>query len=740
MQRITRFTILLMLCCFSWCGVLFANSTTDEADKLSKADYTVPSWNAMQEALAASRADDTNADLEKALKDAIAALQKKEMPYSIVMCINGDPKTQMAFNWFTNAGITEGQVEIKEGKDVTDFTGATVVKGLAGNISSIPYKQQGRQPIPGSEESYVSHKVLVKDLKAGTTYSFRVGYEDANGKYWSETGSFTTAKDDKGQTFSFIYYTDPQAMNAKYFSTSARTTHAAHQKYPDVSFWLNAGDLVESYTSSEWEYEQFFATQQDIWMHKPTAFVIGNHDCGKFAKNFEYHFNYARTSFDDLQSMKGSVYSFVWGDALFLAIQLEDFYGNPDYQQALLAWIREQVETHKDVKWKIPFFHRPVYTGSSHQDDGDAQEIRNALAPLFDELDIDFALQGHDHVYNVIGPVKGKQLVAGAAKNVLDLDLADQSAWGIGTPNDWNMTRKWKGEYDVTEGTLYFLNNSAGLKKYWPRGVESIHQDTHGNHWAYNAPWYMLTEAESGIKDYWSLFTGRFGQRGLPTFSHIEVSPESIKVSTFEVHEDGTPELFDEFTIVKPTNSTNTPGTTTVNVTGVKLDKTALSLEVGRSEKLTATVEPTDATNKKVTWVSADEKIATVDQLGNVKGIAAGKTTITVTTEEGAKTASCEVTVTAPAPGTTTQPTPVQSALLERVQVMPNPFSQHLTLKGVEKANEYILLNAQGMVMLQGALHGESQIQLDTHNLSAGIYILVLRAEDGAATLRVVKR
>ena len=58
-----------------------------------------------------------------------------------------------------------------------------------------------------------------------------------------------------------------------------------------------------------------------------------------------------------------------------------------------------------------------------------------------------------------------------------------------------------------------------------------------------------------------------------------------------------------------------------------------------------ATVAPADATNQKVTWKSSDAAIATVDAAGKVTGVKAGEATITVTTDDGGKTATCKVTV-----------------------------------------------------------------------------------------------
>ena len=82
-------------------------------------------------------------------------------------------------------------------------------------------------------------------------------------------------------------------------------------------------------------------------------------------------------------------------------------------------------------------------------------------------------------------------------------------------------------------------------------------------------------------------------------------------------------------------------------VESVTLAPNTLTLSVGMSGTLAATVLPEEATNRNVTWTSDDPNIATVDENGNVTAVKAGKTTITVTTEDGNRKASCAVTVTA---------------------------------------------------------------------------------------------
>ena len=118
-------------------------------------------------------------------------------------------------------------------------------------------------------------------------------------------------------------------------------------------------------------------------------------------------------------------------------------------------------------------------------------------------------------------------------------------------------------------------------------------------------------------------------------YLHFKDNNTEMKISSFSI------------TLTSGTYSGGSEPVTVVNVTGVKLNKSSITLEEGKSETLTATVEPTDATDKSVSWKSSDEKVAKVDNNGKVTAIGAGSTTITVTTTDGSKTATCSVTVTA---------------------------------------------------------------------------------------------
>ena len=85
-----------------------------------------------------------------------------------------------------------------------------------------------------------------------------------------------------------------------------------------------------------------------------------------------------------------------------------------------------------------------------------------------------------------------------------------------------------------------------------------------------------------------------------------------------------------------------------IHVTGVSLNKTSLSLIKGNSEKLTATVTPSDADIKDLIWSSTDSLIVNVDQEGNVRAIAGGSASIKVRSVDGNKQDICQVNVIVP--------------------------------------------------------------------------------------------
>lgn len=196
----------------------------------SESDYNIPSFTRLKKAIVAASAggeSDKIIILEEALKN----LQPKDTPFSIVVNINEDPSTIMAFNWFTNAEVKGGKVEIirEATTNPEKFTRPwKIIDSKVDQVNGLNYsvKSNGLSSLAGIRDStkknYTSNKAVVTSLNPNTTYSYRVG-SDGN---WSNIGTFKTGAKDKSD-FSFIYTTDPQANNDEMFNISQKTTHAA---------------------------------------------------------------------------------------------------------------------------------------------------------------------------------------------------------------------------------------------------------------------------------------------------------------------------------------------------------------------------------------------------------------------------------------------------------------------------------------------------------------------------------
>jgi uncharacterized protein YjdB len=174
----------------------------------------------------------------------------------------------------------------------------------------------------------------------------------------------------------------------------------------------------------------------------------------------------------------------------------------------------------------------------------------------------------------------------------------------------------------------------------------------------------------------------------------------------------------------KTATCTVTVDAAAVAVTGVTLDKTTATLEAGQSLTLKATVAPDGATNKKVSWASDKTNIASVDQNGNVTAVAEGEAVITVTTEDGAKTATCAVTVEAAAVAVTGVSLDRTTATLEA--------GESLTLKATvapdEADNKKVSWASDKTNIATVDQSGKVTA------VAAGIAVITVTTEDGAKT------
>lgn len=166
---------------------------------------------------------------------------------------------------------------------------------------------------------------------------------------------------------------------------------------------------------------------------------------------------------------------------------------------------------------------------------------------------------------------------------------------------------------------------------------------------------------------------------------------------------------------------TEEPGTSETPVSGIKLDVTSKTLAVGESFTLKATVEPSDAGNKKVNWSSSNTAIATVDKDGNVKALKAGSCKITATTDDGSYTADCEITVS------------IATGIEELLAANRIYSSYGQIIIEPTASPEVLITDMTGRIMYYDRITEKTQV-----TVSGGFYLVRLSENGKATTVKVI--
>jgi len=537
------------------------------ADSLYKIeDYTIPTFIPFLVAKQGARIDslDPESDLTviperiAALNTAIANLKGKEEPYNMVANINGDPATRMAFCWFTNQGISQGSVQIVPMANATaaDFTAANGLITIAGTPTTTPALHYAVSTsgiakaagLPNNQKyTYVSHKALADNLTPGTAYSWRVGYEG----HWSDVAHFRTKDAQQGE-YSFIYMTDSHIMDAEYVDNARWCATSAAANAADARFCLFPGDFVETGTAqnSEWEWERWFEECiRPVIMKMPIVPTDGNHDDSNNL-NYDYHFNTDWGFYNAVVSAKpqfhGITYSFVYGDVLFLVYSLQDWWRSSSGESSMLSpylsvdvknWFKEQIALHPNTKYRVTLAHKNIFSGSGHSEDAEIPLFRSIMLPILKECEIDLAIQGHDHCYEVIGPVNPDTwtVVEGAVSNVETVTVNTNT----------NMTGKKGGTFTTDNGTMYFIGATCGRKRYYPYSREKMEEK-------YTTNQSLLFDGNHhNVPNYFDLFTGMFGQPGAPSFTKFTVKNDGIEMNSYTADQNGGAMLINTMKVVR---------------------------------------------------------------------------------------------------------------------------------------------------------------------------------------------
>ncbi|GAA3407537.1 hypothetical protein GCM10020370_39290 [Paenibacillus hodogayensis] len=292
----------------------------------------------------------------------------------------------MSFNWVTDPTVNNSEIIYGTSPDLVGgvIKSATMTSPEATDI----FPENRRTGF----KAIHSFNVIVQDLTPETKYYYKVGNASSG---YSAIASFTSPVDPDGKKpFSFVITPDTQGTSVSAFDNTAKLYDYIKANEPDAAFLLHMGDVVEDgNVSDQWQY--FFDAAQNLLDTLPIMATPGNHDGASYDRDFvQYKARFNHKSLrkpSGLSSVaEGTVYSFEYGDALF--ISLNSFASSADNA---IQWQFLADETSTTAKkWKIVYLHVPPYDpGSSHY------QIDNVTGKKLTDAGVDLVFNGHEHAY-----------------------------------------------------------------------------------------------------------------------------------------------------------------------------------------------------------------------------------------------------------------------------------------------------------------------------------------------------
>lgn len=279
-----------------------------------------------------------------------------------------DTSTSISIEWITDPGTLASQVEWGAGDTLDQHT--------AGTSFTV-----------GDDAAYRVHELrLCEQLKPGTTYRYRVGGDG----HWSPTYAFTTPQaPGTFDTFTVAIAGDSRGTYEDWRQVVAKM--ASH----DPDLYLFSGDMVNR-GENEAEWLAWWAATGDTFARKVIVPAHGNHEMLS-AHYFEQF------------SLPGNEQWFAidYGTATIVSLNDTVTRGD-DLTVAEPAYLRQVFSTSKS-KWRIALHHRATYSASAAH--GSTLPVREAFAPVFDELGVDLVFAGHNHLYERSKPLRGDQVV-----------------------------------------------------------------------------------------------------------------------------------------------------------------------------------------------------------------------------------------------------------------------------------------------------------------------------------------
>ncbi|MCG8451076.1 MAG: metallophosphoesterase family protein [Pirellulales bacterium] len=358
-----------------------------------------------------------------------------DLPDRIVLTWSGDVARSVDVTWRTAKSTTFTVVEFTESASlVGDLRKGVDCRRIFGKVVLFD----------SNLGEYSIHSAQMKGLKPATKYTYRVG----DGRdHWSEWFQFQTASDEPAP-FSFIYFGDAQNEIRSWWS---RVVREAYSQAPRAAFMLHAGDLVNRYNSDQ-EWGEWFGAGDWLNAMIPCVATPGNHEYEKITNKLTPHWR-PQFSFP-LNGPPGLEETVYWFD--YQGVRFFSLNSNEKLEEQA-RWLENVLEEHPTKSWKIVTFHHPIYSATREKDN---LEPRNTWKPTFDKLNIDLALQGHDHAYTRSG-------MGGAKNDPIGVNIQKGDTVyvvSVSGPKAYKLVETWQADRKASGIQLYQVIHIDGAK------------------------------------------------------------------------------------------------------------------------------------------------------------------------------------------------------------------------------------------------------------------------------------
>ena len=302
------------------------------------------------------------------------------VPKKILVNVGSD-ETNVGISFETPLGVTDAKVVVSLNETLTSpvefLAKSTEVSGTTASGPNVVYLAWG---------------AYVTELTPDTTYYYKVGNDNG----WSSTLSFTTLKTSGDATM--LFFGDVQGGYAAF----PNVLDKAVAQYPEASLFMLAGDINDSEAKQYDEITLFDDYAKTYLNNNIWAAAIGNHDAYNGGHVFSNYFYGPNNGIDSGSGVRN--YYFEFNDAIIFNLDTEAGFASYDPSYVKQSNLLRTVMNETTKKYKIVLMHRSTYPMNYNE-----ANVR-ALSSVFEELEIDLVISGHDHVYNRTTMLEGNKV------------------------------------------------------------------------------------------------------------------------------------------------------------------------------------------------------------------------------------------------------------------------------------------------------------------------------------------